>query len=259
MKLVELKKGELQLTLLSAAYFFFLLMSYYILRPLREAEGAGGDSTRLALLFTATCVTMIALQPLYGWVVSRWPRRVFIPWVYRFFGLNLLLFFFVWRTQGETKSLALSNVFFVWVSVFNLFVVAVFWSFMADIFREEQAKRLFAVIAVGGSIGAIAGAQITRTFVGWFGNVNMLLVSLALLEVATQCMLWIARLRGSQETPQYKPLPGAIESAETGDAWNGLRLVIRSPFLRLVALHFFLASNIGTVLYFEQNQLVRAA
>lgn len=259
MRLLEIKKGEIALTLLSAAYFFFLLTSYYILRPLREAEGAGGDSTRLAWLFTGTCVTMIALQPLYGWVVSRWSRRVFIPWVYRFFGLNLLAFFVAWKLQGETKSLVLSNVFFVWVSVFNLFVVAVFWSFMADVFREEQAKRLFAVIAVGGSIGAIAGAQITRAFVGWFGNVNMLLVSLVLLEVATQCMLAIARIRGPQAASVPVAAAGTPEAEETGDVWNGLRLVVRSPFLRLVALHFFLASSIGTVLYFEQNQLVRAA
>ena len=259
MRLIELKKGELALTLLSAAYFFFLLTSYYILRPLREAEGAGGDSTRLAWLFTGTCVTMIALQPLYGWMVSRWERRVFIPWVYRFFGLNLLIFYGLWKYGGAGQSSVLSGAFYIWVSVFNLFVVSVFWSFMADVFREEQAKRLFAVLAVGGSIGAVAGASITRTFVGWFGNVNMLLVSLVLLEVATQCMLWIGRLRSVQEAPRQAPAADALESAASGDAWNGLRLVARSPFLRLVASHFFLASSIGTVLYFEQNNLVRAA
>ena len=257
-RLVELRPGELGVTLLSAAYFFFVLTSYYILRPLREAEGASGDSTRLKWLFTATCVTMIALQPVYGWMVTRWSRRRFIPWVYRFFGLNLLGFFLVWRSASAEHAQALSNVFFVWVSVFNLFVVAVFWSFLADVFREEQAKRLFGLIAVGGSIGAVAGAQITRTFVGWFGNVNMLLVSLVFLELATQCMLWIARIAG----PEARPTGTAVdtpESAQSGDAWNGLRLVLRSPFLRLVALHFFLASSIGTVLYFEQNQLVQAA
>jgi len=257
MRLIELKKGELALTLLSATYFFFLLTSYYILRPLREAEGAGGDSTRLAWLFTGTCVAMIAMQPLYGWVVSRWERRKLIPWVYRFFGLNLLCFFLLWKYAGHSQ--ALSSAFFIWVSVYNLFVVSVFWSFMADVFREEQAKRLFAVLAVGGSIGAVAGAGITKTFVGWFGNVNLLLVSLVLLEVATQFMLAITRLRGVQAAPRAAPASGALESAESGDAWNGLRLVARSPFLRLVALHFFLACSIGTVLYFEQNNLVRAA
>ncbi|MBK7642342.1 MAG: MFS transporter [Planctomycetes bacterium] len=257
MKLVEIKKSEIALTLLSGLYFFFLLTSYYILRPMREAEGAERSSTRLAWLFTATCVTMIAMQPLYGWVVSRWPRRVFIPWVYRFFGLNLGLFFLLWRFGGPATAKVLSDVFFVWVSVFNLFVVAVFWSFMADIFREEQSKRLFGLIAVGGSIGAVTGAQITRSLVGWVGNVNMLLVSLVVLELATQCMLWIARLRGPEEL-EHAEQANMPEAAQVGDAWNGLRLILRSPFLRLVAAHFFLASSIGTVLYFEQKELVQA-
>src|SRR5882672_6058199 len=132
-RIVELRKGELFVTALSGAYFFFLLTSYYILRPLREAEGAERDSTRLKWLFTATCVTMILANPLYGWMVSRWPRRVFILWAYRFFGLCLLCFFLLWRTAAGSHSLALSNAFYVWVSVFNLFVVAVFWSFMADV------------------------------------------------------------------------------------------------------------------------------
>jgi AAA family ATP:ADP antiporter len=262
MKLVEIRKGEVALTLLSAAYFFFLLSGYFILRPLRDQVGAGRTSTELAWLFTGTLAVMLLAMPAYGWLVSRWPRRRFIPWVYRFFALNLLAFFVLWKLFPEPKPGPISTAFFIWVSVFNMFVVSVFWSFMADVFKLEQSKRLFGMVAVGGSLGAIVGGLLTKQLVVTLGTANMLLISIAFLEIATQCMSWIARLRGfgnEDPTQLVTPAGAALEAAEQGDVWNGLRLVLRSPYLMLIALHFLLMSMLGTVFYVEQSQMVGAA
>jgi AAA family ATP:ADP antiporter len=134
------------------AYFFCLLSSYYILRPLRDEMGVAGGVRNLQWMFTATFVTMLAVIPLFAWLVSRFPRRVFVPWVYRFFVLNILIFFAALTLTGSNVWVA--RAFFVWVSVFNLFVVTVFWSFMADLFSSEQGKRLYGFIAAGGTCWA---------------------------------------------------------------------------------------------------------
>jgi AAA family ATP:ADP antiporter len=261
---LDVRPGEVAVLALSFAYFFFLLTGYYILRPIRDQVGAGHDSTGLKWLFLGTLTAMLVANPVYGWVVSRWPRRQFIPWVYRFFALNLLVFFVLWKLRPEDKPGPISNAFFVWVSVYNLFVVSVFWSFMADVFALEPSKRLFGAIAAGGSLGGIAGPWITRELVGVMGPVNLLLVSLVFLELATQCVGLIVRARGLADeslAPAVAPAPRkeTLETADRGDLWNGLRLLLGSPYLLLIALHFFLASGIGTVLYFEQSQLVAAA
>lgn len=261
MRLIELKKGELALTLLSAAYFFFLLTGYFILRPLRDQVGAERPEN-LPWLFAAVLGGMLLAMPIYGWLVSRWPRRRFIPWVYRFFALNLLVFFVLLKLRPEEAQRPIWTAFFIWLSVINMYVVSVFWSFMADVFRLEQSKRLFGMIAVGGSLGAIVGGLLTKQLVVPLGTANLLLISIGFLELATQCMSWLARLRGfGNEDPTQLATPeGArLEASEKGDVWNGLRLLCQSPYLMLIALHFLLMSALGTVFYSEQSQMVGAA
>src|SRR4051794_14048939 len=143
----------------SFAYFFCLLASYYILRPLRDEMGVAGGIRNLQWLFTATFVTMLAAVPCYGALVARVPRRRFIPLVYHFFVANLAIFWLLLEL-GVDRALV-ARVFFVWISVFNLFAVSVFWSFMADLYTSEQGKRLYGFIAAGGSAGALAGPAIT--------------------------------------------------------------------------------------------------
>jgi len=259
--LVDVRRQEIGALLLSFAYFFFILTSYFILRPVRELVGASHDSRELALLFTGTLAAMVVANPVYGWVVSRWPRRVFIPWVYRFFGLNLLAFFVLWKLHPEAQPGPIAKSFFIWLSVFNLFIVSVFWSFMADVFGLEPSKRLFGFIAAGGSLGGVMGPVITKTLVGIVGTTNLLLVSLVFLELATQCVLALVRIRGlrGEVVARTDARAATVETADSGDMWNGLRLVLSSPYLLLIAAHFLLASGIGTTLYFEQSQLVAAA
>src|SRR5262245_20284050 len=139
----------------SFAYFFTLLAGYYVLRPLRDQMGIAGGVKALPWLFRATFVTLLVAQPLYGALVGRLPRARFIPIVYHFFAANLAVFWVLLTVGVEVVMVA--RVFFVWVSVFNLFAVAVFWSFMADLFSSEQGKRLFGFIGAGGTAGALLG------------------------------------------------------------------------------------------------------
>jgi len=141
----------------SFAYFFCLLCGYYILRPVRDEMGIQGGVENLQWLFTGTFLTMLAAVPLFGWVSSRYPRRKFLPIVYLFFVANLLIFYVL--IQFRIAPTFTAQAFFIWVSVFNLFVVSVFWSFMADLYRNEQARRLFGFISAGGSLGALAGTD----------------------------------------------------------------------------------------------------
>src|SRR5512147_2395097 len=169
----------------SFAYFFCLLAAYYVLRPLRDEMGVAGGVRNLQWLFTATFAVMLAAVPLFGAVVARLPRRRFIPVVYHFFVANIAIFWLLLAL--DVGKVHVARVFFVWISVFNLFAVSVFWSFMADLFSSEQGKRLFGFIAAGGSAGALAGPALTVWLAGALGPVNLLIVAGLLLEVAVLC------------------------------------------------------------------------
>src|SRR5688572_26379618 len=166
-RLVAVEPLEVRALLWSFAYFFFLLAGYYVLRPLRDEMGIAGGVRALPWLFTATFFVMLAAIPLYGAAVARLPRRLFVPAVYHFFAFNIALFWLLLTLDVEKVHVA--RVFFVWISVFNLFVVSVFWSFMADLFVAEQGKRLFGFIAAGGSAGALLGPLVTVGLAGPLG------------------------------------------------------------------------------------------
>src|SRR6201988_1543548 len=173
---------ERSAALWSFAYFFALLAGYYVLRPLRDQMGIAGGVRNLPWLFTATFLALLLAQPLYGALVARLPRARFIPIVYHFFVANLVLFWVLLTFDIETVFVA--RIFFVWVSVFNLFAVAVFWSFMADVFDSEQGKRLFGFIGAGGTAGSLLGPVITIGLSTPLGPVNLLIAAIILLEAA---------------------------------------------------------------------------
>ena len=175
----------------SFAYFFTLLAGYYVLRPLRDQMGIAGGVKNLPWLFTATFAVLIVAQPLYGALVAKLPRARFIPIVYHFFVANLALFWLL-LTLGVAPVIV-ARVFFVWVSVFNLFAVAVFWSFMADLFTAEQGKRLFGFIGAGGTAGGLLGPLITIGLSVPLGAVNLLIAAAVLLELAVFCVYRLER------------------------------------------------------------------
>jgi len=234
----------------SFAYFFCLLAAYYILRPLRDEMGVAGGVGKLQWLFSATFLVMLAAVPLYGALVARVPRRRFIPLVYRFFVANLAVFWLALWLGYERQIVA--RVFFVWISVFVLFAVSVFWSFMADVWRAEQGKRLYGFIAAGGSAGALAGPAITIGLAGAIGAVNLLVVAALLLEAAVLCA---GRLEVATHEDERQP-----EAAATGGgAIDGILMVLRSPYITGIALWVGLLSVAATFLYFEQAAIVAAA
>jgi ATP:ADP antiporter, AAA family len=238
----------------SFAYFFTLLAGYYVLRPLRDQMGIAGGVRNLPWLFTATFVTLIVAQPLYGALVAKLPRARFIPIVYHFFVANLALFWLL-LTLGLAPVIV-ARVFFVWVSVFNLFAVAVFWSFMADLFNAEQGKRLFGFIGAGGTAGGLLGPVVTLGLSVPFGAINLLIVAAILLELAVFCVYRLERAA---------TLNAAIDGVHGeptrvgGSAFAALPELVRSPYLLGVGIWVSLLSFCATIVYFEQANIISAA
>jgi ATP:ADP antiporter, AAA family len=235
----------------SFAYFFTLLAGYYVLRPLRDQMGIAGGVKNLPWLFTATFVTLLVAQPLYGALVAKLPRARFIPVVYHFFVANLLLFWLLLTLDAAPVIVA--RVFFVWVSVFNLFAVAVFWSFMADLFTAEQGKRLFGFIGAGGTAGALLGPVITIGLSVPLGRINLLIAAAVLLELAVFCAYRLERAARTQATTRAEP------QRVGGNAFAALPELVRSPYLAGVALWVSLLSFGATIVYLEQANIVSAA
>jgi AAA family ATP:ADP antiporter len=251
-RVVAVRPPEARALLWSFAYFFCLLAGYYVLRPLRDEMGIAGGVKNLQWMFTATFFAMLAAVPLFGAVVARLPRRRFIPLVYHFFVANIAIFWALLFLDYE--KVVVARVFFVWISVFNLFAVSVFWSFMADLWSSEQGKRLFGFIAAGGSAGALLGPIITVSLAKAIGPANLLVVAAVLLEVAVFCA---ARLEREADVGEPREAPAR---APIGGGWlAGLAMVLRSPYLAGIALWVTLLSLAGTVLYFQQANLVAAA
>ena len=252
------------------AYFFFLLTGYYVLRPVRDAMGstadvqaifspgtiawfaargvAIGDFT-LQALFTGTFLCMLALQPLYGLLVSRFPRRVFLPVLYLLFIACLVAFHIAFAQETPGRG----ALFFIWVAVFNLFAVSVFWSFMADIFDNDQARRVYGYIGAGGTLGGLLGPWLTRTLVVRIGVPDMMWVSVACLVA---CLLCIVRLgRWAREAEGRR---GHADGAAMGGGMlEGLRLVARDPLLRWLAVLMFFGVGVGTLLYNQQREIAK--
>jgi len=249
--LVPVRTGEWRAVGLAFAWFYCLLAAYYVLRPVRDALGIAGGVDRLPWLFTATFIAMLALTPVFGWITSRLPRRRFLPAVYGFFGLNLAGFYAL--IAGNIAPQATAEAFFVWVSVFNLFVVSVFWSFMVDLFTEPQGARLFGLIAAGGSAGALTGPLLTALFVDALGTANLLLVSAAFLGLALACLYCL--LPNSPAPARGATMSAGNEAPIGGSMWAGLTAIARSPYLLGICAYLFLHSALFTMLYFETATL----
>ena len=241
-RLLRAHPYELPALAWSFAYFFLVLCSYYLLRPVRDTVGVSLGREELQRLFTVTFVAMLVLVPVFGWLCARLPRMRLLPVVYAFFSLNLLLFSF---------SLP-PAIFFVWLSIFNLFVVSVFWSFMSDVFETAQAARLYGAIAAGGSCGAIAGPLLASLILE---HRYLLLLSAALLCAAVACILmlsrWSAKNPRKGDPPPDQPIGGSIVA--------GVRAALSSPFLLAICGYLFCYTALSTALYFHQVAIVREA
>ncbi len=259
-RVLGLERHEYVAVAWSFAYFFCVLSSYYILRPVREEMAVGGGPDTIPYLFIGTFLAMLIASPFFGWVASRYPRRVFLPWVYLFFISNILIFWIVFSRaiDGAGEYVWLGRVFFVWLSVFNLFVVSVFWSFMADIYTREQGRRLFGVITAGGSIGAILGGAVTSALVTDIGFQNLLPISAALLFVGVLC---IGRLKEWVHQEHEDEITGTVESEAPlgGNPLAGITHLLSSKYFLGIALMSVVASLLGTALYMFRAELIETA
>jgi len=252
-----MRAGEGRAALWSFTYFFCVLASYYVLRPVREEMGVATGIERLPWLFTGTFLAMAAAVPVFGALAARFPRRTLLPLVYAFFIACILGLFALLRGVGAPAWAPAA--FFIWLSVFNLFVVSVFWSFMADVWREEQARRLFGFIAAGGSAGALVGPAATALLAPRIGPVNLLPLAAAILAGALVC---VARLRPGADPAEPGPRPAELAADEApvgGGALGGLTRVPRSAYLSGIALFVALGTLFATFVYFQQAQVIREA
>jgi ATP:ADP antiporter, AAA family len=246
--------GDRRAAAWAAATFFLLLAAYYVLRPLRDEMAVRVGASRLGLLFSATFVGMLCAAPLFGWCAARVRPARLVPGVFGLFAIQLALFNVA--MQGTGFGIAGSAVFFVWISIFNVFAVSVFWSLLTDRFGLDAAERLFGPISVGGSLGAIVGPSLTALLAEPLGVARLPLVSMALLLGAVGCAVRLTRVEIADASPAR---PAALAPAVGGSAWEGLALIARSPVLRLFCVYLLLHGLLGTVLYFEQTRLAAAA
>ncbi len=274
---VDVKPNEVQALLLSCAYYFFILSSYYILRPIRDEVAVASGVRNLPWMFTGTLIAMLLVHPPFAALVSKLPRTRFISYIYRFFMANLLVFFLLLKLAPESWTIGIGLAFFWWVSVFNLFIVSVFWAFMVDVFRSDQGKRLFGFIAMGGTVGAIVGASTTVVLVEVIGPVYLILISILLIEIAVQVVRRLAtithpldrsvpeesgpRIGGLPETEPgrgYSAHPRDTEAEEPigGKVWSGVTAVFSSPYLLGICAYMLLYTIMATFLYFQQIEIV---
>jgi AAA family ATP:ADP antiporter len=255
-----LRPGEFDAVAWSFAYFFCIFSAYAMLRPIRDAMVVVSGVSTIPWLFTGTLTVMILVAPIFGWIASRFPRKQFLPWVYYFFIANILIFFavFTYAQNAGLEQVWIGRSFFVWLSVFNLFVVTIFWSFMADIYTGEQSRRLFGVISAGGSTGGLVGPFITGILVIPLGFKNILPLSALLLLGGVFC---IYRLRRWVRQHDQVSDPDTVESSKAigGGALEGVRLVFTTPYFGAIAFALSLATFMGVVTYNYMQELAGIA
>lgn len=242
----RIRREEWLATGVSFAYFFCVLAAYYVVRPVRDQLSAAVGSTQLPWFYAATFAGTLLLTPVFAWLAGRYRRSRVVLIVYGFFIACLIGFVPLFSNDGLLDPRMLGMVFFVWVSVFNLFVVSVFWSVMTDIWSHAQARRLFPVIALGGTAGAIVGPLLTRSLVTVIGVAPLLLVSVALLACALLAAGWLggwAARHGSrrEDVAQDAPIGGGM--------FDGLRQVVSDPWIRAMAILMLLGDGVGTIAY----------
>ena len=252
-RLIPARPDETRALAWSWLYIFSILSSYYIIRPIRDEMGVASGVENLPWLFTGTLLAMIAVNPPFAALVRKMTRERFIPVAYRFFMANLLLFFLLLKFSTPEQNIWIGRAFFIWTSVFNLFVVSIFWALMVDVFNSEQAKRLFGFIAAGATLGGIVGSSLTAGLAEQVGPVYLLLVSAGLLEIA---VFGVRRLSHLSEAQRASPSAESAEAPVGGKVLAGLTHALRSPYLFNISVYMLLYAITSTFLYFEQAAVV---
>ncbi|MEX2495067.1 MAG: MFS transporter [Woeseia sp.] len=250
----KIQPNELKATLLSFAFVFVLMAAYFILRPVRNAMASEWTDAELSQLWTGTFVFSLIAVSVYGGIIPRVKFRWLVPGVYVFFALSFFAFYFGATSVGHPALVDKS--FYVWLSVFSLFHVSVFWSFMSDIYSREQAPRLFAFIAAGSSIGAIVGPAITALFAETLGTYNLMLLAAVLLLVPIPIIAALNRLKVT-ELGNKEVRADLSRAQEIGrNPFAGFMLFFKDRLLFGIGLFIFLYVSMGTFVYFGLKNLL---
>lgn len=252
-RLAQVRPGEAPVLGWAWLYIFSVLSSYYIMRPIRDQMGVAGGVNNLQWLFTGTLIGMLVLNIPYAFLVKTLPRTRFITVTYRFFAANILLFAIALHFADAEQTIWIGRAFFIWISIFNLFVVSVFWALIVDTFNSEQGKRLFGFIAAGATIGAITGSSITATLARHVPTPFLLVGAIMLLEVAVFSVRHLSRL---SEALNARPQEAAGQPIG-GGVLAGITHPFKSAYLANVSLFILLFAITATFLYFQQASLVR--
>jgi AAA family ATP:ADP antiporter len=252
-RVVDVRPHELPALLWAWAYIFTVLSSYYVMRPIRDQMGVAGGVKNLQWLFAGTLVCMLLLNVPFGALVKALPRKRFIPITYRFFAVSILLFAGAFRLADETQMVWLGRAFFIWISVFNLFVVSVFWQLIVDTFNSEDGKRLFGFIAAGATIGAITGSAVTAGFAKHIPIEALLLLAALLLEVAVLCVRRLSRL---SDALNARPGERDSETPIGGGVLSGITHAFKSGYLANIVIFMLLFAVTSTFVYFQQANIV---
>ena len=262
-RVFNVRRDEVAGVLAAAAFFFCVLTALMVLRPAREALGMQRGIETVRWLFVGTAVVTLLVNPVFGWLVSRFRRLRFIAVTYLFFALSLVAFYFLLMSAPEAVGVASGMVFYVWFSVFNLFITMLFWALMADRFSLEQSKRFFPLIAVGGTLGAIFGPWLATMLARPLGTPSLLLVSTAFLLLAISIAWLVARTQPHQSgevDPRDPEAPPVVSEHAIigGSAWEGFRAVLRSRYLLGIAAYALILAIMATFIYFTRLQMVAA-
>jgi AAA family ATP:ADP antiporter len=252
-KIIDVRPNEVPALAWSWLYIFSLLSSYYIMRPIRDQMGVAGGVNNLQWLFTGTLIGMLLLNLPFSWLVKTLPREKFIPISYRFFGANILLFALALYLATPEQTIWVGRIFFIWTSVFNLFVVSIFWQMIVDIFTSEQGKRLFGFIAAGATLGAISGSAFTVSTVEHVESFYLMIGAALMLEVAVFC---VRRLAGFSAAFSMRPPAEEAPQPIGGTLFGGIRDALSSSYLLNVSLFLLLYAVTSTFLYFQQAAVV---
>lgn len=248
-KWLDVQPGERTALMLGFAFHFCVLASYYLVRPLRDALGLEGGADKLQWLFTATFVVMVLMVPVFGALASRLPATRFVPLIYRVIAASMLVFGVL--IANHIAPVAVGRVFFVWISIYNLFIVSIFWSVLVDRFSSEQGRRLFGFIAAGGTLGTFIGPLLAATMATRLGPVALTVAAALLLEVAVRCYRALLSRTQSQSGSRL------MEDRRMGGSMlAGITLITRSPYLLGLVLFMLLHTSAATLLYFEQGRIV---
>jgi len=246
-------EGEARPVLTGATLFFVMFAGYFMLRPVRETMGVAGGVDNLQWLFTGTFLATLAAMPLFGWIASKVPRRRILPWTFGFFAVNLALFAVGFQRAPENVWIA--RTFYIWISVFNLIAISVIWSVCVDLFPSAQAKRLFALMAAGASLGGLVGPLLGIALVGPIGHAGLLWLAAALLLLGIGIARQLQRWRDAQ--PVRDELTAQARARPLGGhPFAGISTVLKSPYLLGISLFVLLLASVSTFLYFEQARLI---